>query len=443
MNLKFSEPVSRALVELKFHDLTEVQEQAIPLILQGEDLVIQSRTGTGKTAAFAIPLLENAWNKPIVQAIILVPTRELAIQVGADFRKIGKYAPARVLVAYGGTGIERQIDMLRAGVQIVVGTPGRVMDLMERGVLNLSKVQFVVLDEADVMLNMGFIRDVEKILSVTPEKKQVMLICVDLPDEIVDLAKRYLRYPQHVKLVSEDISAEGVTQYFYLVPSGRKLGTLLYLLNELKPSKSLIFCRTKRSVAQLERLLNANGIRSGGLQGNLTQSRRDAIMRDFKDGRINVLVATDLASRGIHVEHISHVFNYELPYDINNYVHRIGRTGRMHAVGEAVALVYSPEMGTLGQIERLIGKQLEEKQLPANIPAPKVVSGFRESSFDSGPRGRGRGFSGGSGRRSFGGPRRPGSGGGFRERRSGGGSSSGPGYSSSSRPRVRPHGYHH
>lgn len=415
MILKFSEPISKALAELNFRELTEVQQQAIPLILQGEDLVVQSRTGTGKTAAFAIPLLENAWNKPQVQTLVLVPTRELAIQVGADFKKIGKYSHARVLVAYGGTGIDRQIDMLRNGVQVVVGTPGRIMDLIDRGVLNLSKVQFMVLDEADVMLNMGFIRDVEKILSFTPEKKQVMLFCVDLPDEIVDLARRHLRYPQHVKLVTEDMSAQSVAQYFYVVPPGRKLGALLYLLQELKPTKALIFCRTKRSVQQLERLLNANGISARGLQGNLTQSRRDVIMREFKAGDTKILVATDLASRGIHVEQITHVFNYELPYDINNYVHRIGRTGRMHASGEAIALVSGPELGTLGQIERLIGKTLEEKTLPGDLPAPKmpVFHESREGGFEG--RGRGGGLSRGGGRFA---PR--GGGGGFRGRSGGG-----------------------
>jgi ATP-dependent RNA helicase DeaD len=368
---RFSERISKALAELGFVELTEVQKQAIPYILQGEDLIAQARTGTGKTAAFAIPMLEIVDERPFVQAIVLVPTRELAIQVGNDFKKIGRYSKAHVLVAYGGTGIENQIEKLDAGVQIVVGTPGRVMDLMSRGALDLSKIEFFVLDEADVMLAMGFIRDIESIIAPTPKGKQVLMFCVDFPEEILTLAKKYMRYPQHVKLISSEKSAQGVTQSFYVVQSGRKLGALLFLLRQIKPERALIFCRTKRRVDELTRQLNYNGIKAMEIQGDLTQSQRTRTMQAFKDGLINILVATDVASRGIHVEKISHVFNYELPYDINYYIHRIGRTGRMRDVGEAITLCYSDEVGTLGQIERLIGTRLQERTLPANTPAPK------------------------------------------------------------------------
>ena len=379
---RFSERISKALTELGFVELTEVQKQAIPYILQGEDLIAQARTGTGKTAAFAIPMLEIIDERSFVQAIILVPTRELAIQVGNDFKKIGKYSKARVLVTYGGTGIENQIEKLDAGVQIVVGTPGRVMDLMSRGALDLSRIEFFVLDEADVMLAMGFIRDIESIIAPTAKEKQVLMFCVDFPEEILTLAKKYMRYPQHVKLISSEKSAQGVTQSFYVVQSGRKLGALLFLLRQIKPVRALIFCRTKRRVDELTRQLNYNGIKAMGIQGDLTQSQRTRTMQDFKDGLINILVATDVASRGIHVEKISHVFNYDLPYDINYYIHRIGRTGRMRDVGEAITLCYSDEMGTLGQIERLIGTRLQEKTLPLNTPAPKFpqYSGARQAS---------------------------------------------------------------
>ncbi|MEM4255159.1 MAG: DEAD/DEAH box helicase [Candidatus Norongarragalinales archaeon] len=404
MSSSFSQPVSKALSELGFKELTEVQKQAIPVILQGEDLIAQSRTGTGKTAAFAIPILESLIAKPHsqhVQAIVLVPTRELAIQVGNDFRRIGKHTQLRYLVAYGGTDIGRQIELLRSGVQIVVGTPGRIIDLIEHRALDLSRVHTFVLDEADVMLAMGFVRDVEKILSFTPAKKQVLLFCVDLPEEIMGLARRHMRYPQHVKLVSSDKSAQGVKQCFYTVPAGRKLSALIYLLHELQPQRAIIFCRTKRRVSELTRQLNANGINAQGIQGNLTQAQRTRTMQAFKEGQVNILVATDVAARGIHVEAISHIFNFELPYDINNYIHRIGRTGRMHAVGEAVSLCYSDELGTLGQIERLMGKTLEEKTLPANLPASKMPSfsegdSRRPSRFGGRPQGRG-GFSRGRG----------------------------------------------
>lgn len=398
MPRRFSEPVFRALSEMGFKELTDVQRQAIPFVLQGEDLIVQSRTGTGKTAAFAIPMLESVTSDPFVQAIVLVPTRELAIQVGNDFKKIGKFTQARTLIAYGGVGIDPQIYRLGEGVQIVVGTPGRIMDLIERKALDLSRIRFFVLDEADVMLAMGFIRDVERIISYTPQKKQVMLFCVDLPPEITALARKHMRYPQHVKLLSEDKSAEGVTQYFYRVPSGRKLGTLVYMLGQLQPSRALIFCKTKHRVDELTRQLNYNGIRAYGIQGDMSQAQRERTMGAFKEGSIRILVATDVAARGIHVEKISHVFNYELPHDINYYIHRIGRTGRMHAVGQAVSLCYSDELNILGQIERLMGKEIEEKQLPENIPAPKFPP-FEER--------RGRGMRGP--RRQF--PRREGRGG--------------------------------
>lgn len=372
MNIKFSEPISKALSELGFRELTEVQKQAIPYILQGEDLIAQARTGTGKTAAFAIPLLEMITDKPYVQAIVLAPTRELAMQVGNDFRKIGRYSKAHVVVAYGGVSLEPQIEKLRAGAQIVVGTPGRIIDLMSRGALDLSRIEFFVIDEADIMLAMGFVRDVERILEATPQRKQMLLFCVDFPEEILSLAKRHMRYPQHVKLISSEKSAQGVKQYFYMVDSGRKLGALLFLLRQIKPQRTLIFCRTKRRVDELTRILNYNGIKAMGLQGDLSQAQRTKTMDAFKDGSISLLVATDVASRGIQVEKISHVFNFELPYDINYYLHRIGRTGRMSDVGEAITLCYSDEMGTLGQIERLIGTNLEEKFLPHNTPAPRM-----------------------------------------------------------------------
>lgn len=410
MSFELSQEVSKALEELGFSTFTEVQEKAIPFIFKGEDLIVQSRTGTGKTAAFAIPLTDLVYDEPKVQVLVLVPTRELATQVFEDFRKVGKYSPARSVVVYGGVGIDGQAQKIRAGAQIVVGTPGRVLDLIGRNALDLSGVECLVLDEADLMLAMGFIRDVEKIISFTPQKRQTLLFCVDFPEEIMQLAQRFMRFPQHVKLVSEDKSAQGVSQCFYQVMPGRKLGALIFLLKHSNPSSAIIFCRTKRQVQELENHLKANGVQAQGLQGDMTQARRNVVMDDFKKHKCKILIATDVASRGIHVEKVSHVFNYELPHDINYYIHRIGRTGRMHAVGEAISLCYSDELGALGQIERLMGKQLEEKFLPENLPAPKFaqrsqgfggqrqVRGFRQGrggfsrGSGRGPRNSGRGF---------------------------------------------------
>ncbi|MCX6767464.1 MAG: DEAD/DEAH box helicase [Candidatus Micrarchaeota archaeon] len=401
----FSETISRGLAELKFEQLTEIQELSIPIIMKGDDIIAQARTGTGKTAAFAIPILEKAWHRPDVQALVMVPTRELAIQVGNDFRRIGKYSHARVLVAYGGSSLEKQIELLEKGVQIVVGTPGRLLDLIERRALDLSRIQFLVLDEADVMLDMGFSRDVERIISFTPGKKQVMLFCVDLPEGIMRLAKRHLRYPQHVKLISEDKSALSVAQYHYQPRPGQKLAALLYLLEEKKPTKALIFCRTKHGVKKLARLLNQNGVPAEGIQGDLSQAQRDRAMQGFKSGETPILVATDIAARGIHVERLSHVFNYELPHDINYYIHRIGRTGRMYSVGEAITLCYPPEFETLKRIERLIGKKLEDRELPESLPQPRVQEASeRPERFGGRPWQGRRGIGGGfGGRRPWGG----------------------------------------
>src|SRR3989344_211418 len=283
MNLDLSKPISQALDELGFETLTEVQEKAIPFALKGEDLIVQSRTGTGKTAAFAIPIFERISKDKHVQAIVLVPTRELAIQVASDFKKIGKFSHINSVVVYGGVGLEQQVDRIFAGAQIVIGTPGRVLDLISRKALDLSKVKFFVLDEADLMLAMGFIRDVEKIMSFAPKKKQMMLVCVDFPQEIMQLAQQHMRFPNHVKLITDDKSAQGVSQSFYLVMSGKKLGALMFVLKETNPSKAIIFCKTKRRVKDLARTLKFNGVKCEGIHGDLTQAQRNRIMESFRD----------------------------------------------------------------------------------------------------------------------------------------------------------------
>ncbi len=384
--------VQSALKELNFTSLTEVQQATLEPALAGKDLIVQSYTGTGKTAAFVLPILNTITEVHYAQALILTPTRELAIQVGNDARKLAKNLPIRIAVAYGGTGLENQIKLLRGGAQLIVGTPGRLLDLIERRELKLGQLKVLVLDEADVMLDMGFQRDVERIMSYTPKTRQTMMFCVDLPGEIKSLANRHMRDPQRINLVKEEKTVHTVEQWAYPVHSSKKLSFLIHLLKEIKPTRSIIFCRTKYSTRKLARQLQQVGFQAQELHGNLTQSRRDNIMRDFKAGLIDLLIATDVAARGIHVNQISHVFNFELPHDIKYYLHRIGRTGRMNAVGDAISLVSRDEEQVLRQIEQLIGKAIQRKEVPeqfkSNLPPEQQREARKPHGFHSYSRGR-------------------------------------------------------
>lgn len=373
--------IQTALKELNFSTLTEVQQSSLEPALAGRDLIVQSYTGTGKTGAFLLPVLSTLTSSRHVQALILTPTRELAVQVANDAHKLSKHLHTRIAVVYGGAGIGSQITALRSGAQLVVGTPGRVLDLIDRRELQLGDLTFLVLDEADVMLDMGFQRDVEKILSFTPKTRQTMLFCVDLPSEIKTLTHKHMRSPLRVNLLKEEKTVATVAQWVYRVSPVKRFSFLVHLLNELKPTRSIIFCRTKFSTRKLAYQLQGKGFHCQELHGNLTQSRRDKIMADFKAGKIDLLIATDVAARGIHVNQISHVFNYELPADVKYYLHRIGRTGRMNAVGDAISLVSPAEESILRDIERLIGKELERKEVPPQFKtheelAPKKPHGF-------------------------------------------------------------------
>lgn len=370
-----------ALKELSFTSLTEVQHSALEPALEGKDLIVQSYTGTGKTGAFLLPILNRLTSERGVQALVLTPTRELANQVANDCKKFSKHLQARVAVVYGGASIAPQMTALRHGAQLVVGTPGRVLDLIDRGELMLDRLKVLVLDEADVMLDMGFQRDVEKIMSFTPSTRQTMLFCVDLPGEIKTMANRHMHSPLRINLLKEEKTVATVVQWAYLVHPVKRFSFLVYLLNELKPTRSIIFCRTKFSTRKLAYQLQGKGFNCQELHGNLTQGRRDKIMAGFKAGEIDLLIATDVAARGIHVNQISHVFNYELPADIKYYLHRIGRTGRMNAVGDAISLVSPNEESILREIEMLIGKQLERREVPPQFKsheqlAPKKPHGF-------------------------------------------------------------------
>ncbi|NYZ75296.1 DEAD/DEAH box helicase [Candidatus Micrarchaeota archaeon] len=361
--LKISQPLLRSLAEMGFQHPTPIQKEAIPVALQGKDLVGQAKTGTGKTAAFGIPILDRlSQEHPALQAIILVPTRELAVQVAKEIREIGKYAEARVLAVYGGEDIERQIRELRHGTQIMVGTPGRVIDHLKRGTLNLSQVRTVVLDEADRMLDMGFIDDVKYILSKTPREKQTMLFSATMPGPIIHIAEHDMRSPVTLRVSEDKMTVETVKQYYWGVDGRDKPDALATILKHApKPLLALIFCRTKFGADRVERILGERGFKAMALHGNLTQARRDHVMAQFRSGAIDALVATDIAARGLDVPDVTHVINYDPPNEPTTYVHRIGRTARAGKEGEAISFVSNvAEIKQLRMTARMANAEIEQ-----------------------------------------------------------------------------------
>ena len=431
--------ILRALDEMGFRQATPIQEQGIPLLLQGEDLIGQAQTGTGKTAAFGICILEklfSAGKGKFVEAghphaFVVVPTRELAMQVAGEIERIGKYTGAKTLAVYGGADIERQIRELHHGVDIVVGTPGRIMDHMERGTLKLDKVEVVVLDEADRMLDMGFRDDIEKILSTTPHKRQTMLFSATLPPEILEIGKRYMHLPQELRVSGDEIAVRSIRQYYVETSKFDKLNVLLTLLVQKKPKLALIFVRTKRGADRLNDILLDRGFKSLALHGDMSQNKRDRSMEAFRHSNISILVATDLASRGLDVTGISHVINYDLTDDPYTYTHRIGRTGRMGKDGEAISLVFFDQTGIIPIIEKVTDSKVEQIKLEIKPELlPKRVR-FTEHEHEGGTEGRfgsrERGRFGGRGGQSGGsfGSHREGSGGRFGSHPHEGGSSHG------------------
>ncbi len=364
--LRLSAAVLKGISEMGFKDPTPIQAEAIPLLFQGEDVIGQAKTGTGKTAAFGLYILEcldYPTKRP--QALILTPTRELCMQVRDEIAQIGKHTPLKIVAIYGGQDIERQFRLLKEGMHVIVGTPGRVMDHLKRGSLKFDQVRFVVIDEADRMLDMGFIDDVAWILSNTPQERQTLLFSATVPDAIRKLAGNYMHSPQMVK-VSEDETPviTHILQTFVPIADPReRLDALLAYLSEERPKKAMIFCRTKFGADKLDRILNDRGFRSEGLHGDMSQGKRDAVMKRFRADQIAILVATDLAARGLDIDDVTHVINYNIPEDHITYVHRVGRTGRMGKAGAAFTIVESAEMGALGEIERAISVRMEERKL--------------------------------------------------------------------------------
>jgi ATP-dependent RNA helicase DeaD len=364
-DLGLSEPTLKAISDLGYEEPTPIQARTIARMTAGVDIIAQAQTGTGKTAAFALPIiekLESGMRTP--QALILTPTRELAVQVAEAFHSYGKYHRVMILPVYGGQPIERQLRALDRGVEVVVGTPGRILDHINRGTLKLDQVRTVVLDEADEMLDMGFIEDIEAILSATPSERQTALFSATMPQPIVELARRYMRTPERITIKAEQMTVPQIRQTYYEVGGRDKFEVLTRVLDYERPSSAIIFCRTKSEVDSLGERLIARAFPAETLHGDLSQIQRDRVMGRFRSGQVELLVATDVAARGLDIEHVSHVVNYDIPLDPEVYVHRIGRTGRAGRTGCAVTLVTPRERRLLRLIERATGATVQRMRLP-------------------------------------------------------------------------------
>lgn len=364
-DFNLSKETLKAISEIGFEEPTPIQVSAIPLIFEGTDIIGQAQTGTGKTAAFGIPIVEKCQKGKKPFAIILEPTRELAVQVSQEINKIGQFRKVNVLPVYGGTSIERQIKAMNRGVDVIVGTPGRIIDHINRKTLSLSDIKIVVLDEADEMLNMGFIEDIETILKTTPTERQTLLFSATMPQPIISIAKRYMKSPEKVKVNTKDVVVSKIKQIFYEVREEDKVNALSRLIDVEDPQLAIVFCHTKREVDEVSMKLAQMGYLAGALHGDYTQARREEVMGKFKNNMLDILVATDVAARGLDIQNVTHVINYNIPQNPESYIHRIGRTGRAGKSGIAITLVTPREYRHLRLIEKTAKTVIDRKRLPS------------------------------------------------------------------------------
>ncbi|MGE5372775.1 MAG: DEAD/DEAH box helicase [Solirubrobacterales bacterium] len=378
--LGLSEPIMRAVASLGFEEPTPIQAETIPVAMTGRDVVGRAQTGTGKTVAFAIPISEQiSGNTEGVQVLVVTPTRELAIQVAEEMNKVAQYKGLRTLPIYGGQDIERQIRMLARRPQIVVGTPGRIMDHMRRRTLKLEGIKIVVLDEADEMLNMGFIEDIETILAAVPDERQTMLFSATIPYQIRDLSRRFLRDPIEISIQPKEVTVPTIQQSYCETRENLKFDILCRLLDTQSPEMAIIFARTKRRVDEISEGLGKRGYSSEGLHSDLSQSRRESVLRQFREGTIEILVATDVAARGLDISGVTHVYNFDVPQDPESYVHRIGRTGRAGKTGQAITFVTPREIGYLKTIEALMKRKIALRPVPSMM---EVVRGQQRQAME-------------------------------------------------------------
>ena len=362
--LELDKKIVSALTDMGFEEPSPIQKEAIPTALSGKDLIGQAQTGTGKTAAFGIPIIQNLTDRKHIQALVMSPTRELAIQVAEEISNIGRTKRIKVLPVYGGQPIDRQIRSLKNGVQIVIGTPGRLLDHLRRGTIKLDHIKFLVVDEADELLDMGFIADLEEIMRTLPAARQTMLFSATMPKPILMLTRKFMKAPKVIAIHKEVVTAPTIDQYYY--ETRDKVDGLCRVLDTEENCKMIVFCRTKKGVDDLVMSVGMRGYQAEGLHGDLNQNQRDKVMKKFRENKIDILVATDVAARGIDIDNITHVVNFDIPQDPESYVHRIGRTGRAGNTGIAITFITSREFRQLKLIERVVKTKIQRRELPTD-----------------------------------------------------------------------------
>ena len=371
-DFSISDETLNALTDMGFEEPTPIQQKAIPLALERRDIIGQAQTGTGKTVAFGVPLVEHSRGRKKPEAIVLAPTRELAMQIAEELNRVGRHKRVFSIPIYGGQSIDRQIRSLRKGAHIVVGTPGRIIDHIKRKTMDLRDIHTVVLDEADEMLNMGFIDDIEFILKQTPMERQTMLFSATIPREIRNIAKRYMRNPVRISVEAEKMVVSQIRQIFYEVRHIDKLTALTRIIDVEDPELTLVFCHTKKEVDEVSSRLKQMGYYAGAIHGDYTQAHRNRIIKQFKSGEIDILVATDVAARGLDISGVTHVINYSIPQNPDSYIHRIGRTGRAGKSGIAITFVTPREYRNLKSIERSANTRILRAQLPTREDVKRV-----------------------------------------------------------------------
>ncbi|MFY0542538.1 DEAD/DEAH box helicase [Brevibacillus sp. H7] len=372
----FRPEVMQGIEDLFYKEPTPIQEEAIPYILEGKDVIGQAQTGTGKTAAFVLPILQKLQlDKRDIQALILTPTRELSIQIAQEIEKLGKHLEVNVLSLHGGTDIERQLSKLKHTVHIVVGTPGRVLDHIKRGSLHFGRISTLVLDEADKMLEMGFLDEVEQIIVSTPQHRQVLLFSATMPDLVKKLAQRFMDQPPHIRIETKQKTVEIIEQLYYVINQSDKTDALVDLLESVNPYLAIIFANTQQRVQQLTARLQESGFAAQALYGDLSQNKREQLMKQFRDIKFQYLVATDIAARGLDVEGVTHVINYDLPNDVESYIHRVGRTGRAGQKGTAISFCSPRQKSLIARFAKATKAKIEEKIF---VPGRHLDAGRKE-----------------------------------------------------------------